>query len=101
EIIGLAGFIYPDGNASNGNPEIFIPSTFRDSTDNKIKGLITAFDPASNSTSWIFKAKGRVPGSVAIVPGAVLFGDRKGFLYAVSTVDGSLIQRIRVARGVQ
>src|SRR2546426_4078095 len=98
-IIGLAGFIYSDGVPSNGNPQIFIPSTFRNSSTGKTHGLITAFNPSSNSTSWTFTAKGHVDGSVVIVPGAILFGDRKGFLYAISTADGHQLKKIDLPFG--
>jgi glucose dehydrogenase len=81
ELVGLSGFVYLGGSSILGNPLIIIPSS---------SGNVTAWTPANNSISWILNTKGRIAGSVAIIPngeggpGAVLFGTRKGWLYAVS-----------------
>jgi outer membrane protein assembly factor BamB len=82
-IIGLAGFIYLNSN----NPEIFVPSYYHPNIS--INGTLAAFIPSSNSLQWRFNTPGRLVGSVAIIPGAVLVGDEDGNLYAVSTTSGS------------
>lgn len=81
-IIGVGGFIYPSG--TNVNPEIFLPS--RNGTSH---GVLEALKTASGKYPWYFSTPGQVDGSVALVPGAVLFGDSVGNLYALATSNGA------------
>ena len=89
-IIGLAGFIYPYGNT---NPELFIPVYGGPANNATCCGFVEAFAPSNNSVMWRFNTSGDVFGSVAVIPGAVLFGDNKGNLYAVSIKSGKQLFR--------
>jgi outer membrane protein assembly factor BamB len=83
-IIGSGGFIY----LAPSNPEIFVPSAFGPNDSN---GILDALIPSSNSIQWSFGTPGTLVGSVAVIPGAVLFGDSRGNFYAVSTSSGKLL----------
>jgi hypothetical protein len=74
-IRGLAGFNY----ISSNNPEIFIPSDYNSG------GILGALTPSNNDIQWSFKTPGNLIGSVAVIPGAVLFGDTDGNMYVFST----------------
>jgi polyvinyl alcohol dehydrogenase (cytochrome) len=82
-IVGSAGFIYLGPN----NPEIFIPS-FNEQIGGEY-GVVKALTPSNGATNWQFNTPGQIIGSVAVVPGAVLFGDASGNFYAVSTGSGT------------
>ena len=73
-IIGVPGYTYLGSN----NPEIFVPSQYGNS------GTLGAYTPATGALQWSFNTPGVLVGSVAVVPGAVLFGDEDGNLYAFS-----------------
>ena len=79
-IIGLAGFIY----LSQNNPELFIPSY--NTVVGGDYGVVKAVTPLDGSLKWPFNTPGTVQGSVVVVPGAVLFGDASGNVFALSTV---------------
>jgi len=83
-IIGLAGFIYRSGTT---NPEIFIPSYYNPNSTTCC-GVINDLNTTSNTISWQFITPAHPFGSVAVIPGAVLFGDNAGNFYAVSTTSG-------------
>jgi len=82
-IIGLAGYIYQSSN----NPELFIPSDYNSA------GVLSAYTPSNNQIQWSFSTPASLIGSVAVVPGAVLFGDTKGNLFAVSDAGKQLFSQ--------
>ncbi|MDE1767796.1 MAG: PQQ-binding-like beta-propeller repeat protein [Candidatus Micrarchaeota archaeon] len=86
-IIGLGGFEYP--NSSDVNPTIFIPASNYDTPP--FNGTVAALDLATDKVSWNFHTNGKLFGSVAVVPGAVLVGDSAGNLYAISTSNGTTL----------
>ncbi len=92
-IIGVAGYSYPSNDITN--PEIFIPTYANghpDFTNTSICcGALDAFVPSANNFAWKFKTLGNIVGSVAVIPGAVLTGDIKGNLYALSVRNGSVL----------
>jgi polyvinyl alcohol dehydrogenase (cytochrome) len=81
-IIGAAGFTYLGPN----NPELFVPS--RNEQVGGEYGVVKAFTPSNGTVMWQFNTQGELLGSVTIIPGALLFGDVLGNLYAVSTTSG-------------
>jgi outer membrane protein assembly factor BamB len=88
-IVGLAGF-YP----STTSPIIFIPSAATSG-----KGELVAYDtssPSFPSSKWTFSASSRVVGSVAVIPGAVLFGDSVGELYAANITNGAALYQSKL-----
>jgi polyvinyl alcohol dehydrogenase (cytochrome) len=91
-IIGLAGFYYP---STQGNPELFIPSSNYPGCSGCL-GVVEALFPSSGNVPWRFPSGGLIVGSVAVVPGAVLFGDIYGNFYAVSIADGSQLFHTQV-----
>jgi len=88
-IIGLPGFIYP--STPKVDPEVFIPT--QGAND---QGLLAALFPASGTYAWKDTTASYLLGSVAIAPGVVFAGDGGGYLYAVSSVDGSILYKTRV-----
>jgi len=107
-IFGLAGFMA----RTAGNPELFIPVHYNPSqsplchdnstgvgTDGADCGAVRALFPKTGSIPWTFVSKGWVLGSVALVPGAVLFGDVEGNLYAIST-SGTALYHYQLPSGV-
>ena len=101
-ITGVAGFYYPSGTV---NPEIFIPSSDDKKIHNKgVLGVVEALVPStgtSGTSAWRFTTPGDIDGSVAVVPGAVLFGDVFGNLYGVSISSGSQLWKTAIPFGVQ
>ena len=103
-IVGVAGFI----NLGPNNPEVFIPS--HNEQVGGEYGVLKALTPSNGTVRWQFNTPVTLLGSVAIIPGAVLFGDTDGNLYAVSTgsghqlfhatVPGSIEGGISVAEGL-
>jgi outer membrane protein assembly factor BamB len=91
-IIGVAGFVYSPGTTVN--PEIFIPSRNGNSA-----GVLVAYNTATSAFSWKYNTPGQIQGSVAVVPGAVLFGDSAGNLYALSTATGSVLFQTALTPG--
>ena len=81
--MGVAGFI----NLGPNNPEVFIPS-HNEQIGGKY-GVLKALTPSNGTVRWQFNTSVTLLGSVAIIPGAVLFGDVEGNLYAVSTGSGA------------
>jgi outer membrane protein assembly factor BamB len=94
-IIGLAGFYYPSGTV---NPEIFIPANYNSSGTNH--GIVEAVKPLTHSVSWSFNRSGAIDGSVAVIPGAVLFGDISGNLYALSMGSGQQLFHTTMTSGI-
>jgi outer membrane protein assembly factor BamB len=98
-VAGLAGYYYPRNNFSN--PEIYIP-TYKngapDFTNSKICcGTLAAYLPAGNRLAWSFNASANLIGSVALIPGAVVFGDIKGDVYALSLTSGKTLWHTSIA----
>jgi polyvinyl alcohol dehydrogenase (cytochrome) len=93
-IVGLAGFMYPSGTT---NPDIFVPVATSGG------GEVVAWDTSvSTSTpAWTFSTAGRMVGSVALIPGAVLFGDAAGYLYAVSMSNGVQLTQFHLPYGIE
>src|SRR5262249_18666811 len=87
DIIAVGGYSYPSGNSSSGNPEIFQPASYTP-PGGRAMGLVSAFYPSTSTFAWQKTVRGVVVGSISVVPGAVLFGDKKGTVYALSTNDG-------------
>jgi outer membrane protein assembly factor BamB len=83
-IRGLAGFNY----ISPDNPEIFVPSG---TNTGHGYGTVVAIYPANDTMAWSFNTPGVMTGSVAVVPGAVFFGDENSNLYAVNSTNGNLL----------
>ena len=98
-ITGVAGFYYPTGNV---NPEIFIPSADNAKVHGKgIGGVVEALVPSAGASEWRFTTPGNIDGSVAVVPGAVFFGDAVGNLYGVSISSGTQLWHTTIPFGVQ
>jgi len=86
-VTGVAGFIY---TTSSTTPEIFVPVNY--DTTKTCCARITAILPSTNKIAWRFKTAGpHVVGSVTVIPGAIIFGDTGGNLYALSTSTGALL----------
>ena len=85
-VIGLGAVIPgPDGGS-----EVIVPTFHNGDYPNEpCCGGLTALDPRNGEIYWTSTALGSVGGSVAAVPGAVLFGDDGGNLFAVATTDGT------------
>jgi len=79
---GLAGFM------NFGNLEVFVPTGL---VTPQCCGAVEAFLPSSGTIVWRFVTPEIVIGSVALIPGAVLFGDSGGNLYAVRTTIGRML----------
>lgn len=92
-IIGLAGLTY---QSNSTNPELFIPAGYNSKT-----GMVEAFFPSNNTIAWKFNTTGVTVVPVTVVPGAVLFGDDAGDLYAVNTTSGSLLYHIKLPDSVE
>ncbi len=84
-IVGAAGFYYSVPNA----PKLIIPSYYE--ANNSVSGAVTALAPSTNKIVWRFYTPGPVVGSVTLIPGAILFGDDKGNVYAINSTSGSQI----------
>jgi outer membrane protein assembly factor BamB len=98
-ITGVAGFYYPTGTV---NPEIFIPSADKTRIHNKgVMGVVEALVPSTKTSAWRVTTPGDIDGSVAVVPGAVLFGDSYGNLYGVSISSGGQLWHTTIPFGVQ
>ena len=72
---------------------MFIPSYYNNGS---VGGIVQAVYPSNGAVAWNFTTNnGVIDGSVALVPGAVLFGDANfkghGDLYAVSTSSGNTL----------
>ncbi|MDE1871699.1 MAG: polysaccharide deacetylase family protein [Candidatus Micrarchaeota archaeon] len=84
-IIGIAG------TTGTNNPEIFVPSFYYQSGTGIYGGIIQALNTSTGNKDWNFSTTGITDGSVAVIPGAILFGDAhftsigNGDLYAIST----------------
>jgi polyvinyl alcohol dehydrogenase (cytochrome) len=89
-IIGVAGYMTAANNPPACCLEVFVPA-YNGSVGISCCGIVVALSPTSNTFAWRFPASGQVIGSVAEVPGAVIFGDVKGNLYAVSSILGTLL----------
>jgi outer membrane protein assembly factor BamB len=86
-ITGVPGFIY---KTSSTTPEIFVPVNY--DTTTTCCARITAILPSSDSIAWRFKVAGpHIVGSVTVIPGAIIFGDTGGNLYALSTTKGAVL----------
>ncbi len=73
------------------NPKVFVP-TYTNAIDiaspaNCCGGLV-AVNTATGHVQWYVSVGANVIGDVAAVPNAVLFGDEKGNVYALSSKDG-------------
>ncbi len=88
-IIGLAAYAY----LSSNNPEIFVPADYNG------EGIVGAYTPSSNGVQWSYVTPAEVVGSVTAVPGAVIFGDQNGNLYAFSD-SGSKLFSIGLPSGI-
>ena len=97
-ILGLAGVIYPNGP---NNPELFIPSHYDSANSSGEGGTLEALYPSNGVVAWKFFTPGTLIGSVAVVPGAVLFGDDLGNLYALSTSDGTLLFQTKFNNSIE
>jgi len=98
-ITGVPGFYYPTGTI---NPVVFIPSADKTKIHNKgVMGVVEALVPSTHSYSWRFKTPGDMDGAVALVPGAVLFGDTYGNLYGVSMATGGQLWHTTIPFGVK
>ena len=89
-VVGLAAVV----PGANGDPEIFVPTykAANDISDPSVCcGGIVALDPVHHAVTWRSRARANVIGSVAAVPGAILFGDAIGDLYAVSSSSGKVL----------
>ena len=100
-IIGLAAV----AGAQTGSPQIFVP-TYRVASDIADPavccGDVVALDPVQHRvTEWTSLAQGNVIGSVAAVPGAILYGDAKGDLYAVSSSSGRVLYQTQLGAAVE
>lgn len=86
-ITGVPGFEY---TTSSTSPEVFVPVNY-DCT-HKCSAKITALFPGNSTIAWTFDAPGpQIVGSVTVIPGAILFGDTSGNLYALSTSNGAVL----------
>jgi glucose dehydrogenase len=85
-VIGPAGFIYPKYTFG---PEIFIPTYYNNT--NGCCGAVEALIPSTNTVSWMDITTGNIRGSVTVIPGAVIFGDLSGRMYAASTTTGNIL----------
>lgn len=94
-IIGLPGFVYPYGRS---NPEVFIPSYYFNSITGACCSQIAALFPSNGTIAWQFLTNdsGFIFGSVAVVPGAIIFGDDAGNLYAISSSSGKQFLRTNI-----
>ena len=86
-ITGVGGFDY---TTSKTAPELFLP--VNSGTTAKCCANVVALLPATSTTAWTFRAAGpQIVGSVTVIPGAILFGDTGGNLYALSTTKGAVL----------
>ena len=91
-IIGLAG------TTNTTNPEIFVPSYY--DLSNSVQGTVVALYPSKSASPWRFDAHGVVDGSVTVIPGAVLFGDVYGYVYAINISNGALLFQTKLQNSV-
>ena len=97
-IIGLGGM------ANTTNPAVYVPSYYNPNKNN-VGGIVTEVFPSNGMVGWHYPTKGVTDGSVAVVPGAVLFGDLifsnlTGYLYGVSTSTGATLFRHKLSAGM-
>ncbi len=59
---------------------------------------LCALDAASGKPAWHFTAGGRIDSPPTITDGRALFGSHDGYLYSVTTDDGTLAWRLLAAR---
>ncbi|MDE1871740.1 MAG: PQQ-binding-like beta-propeller repeat protein, partial [Candidatus Micrarchaeota archaeon] len=98
-IIGLAGFIYRNGSVND--TELFIPSNYNATNSSGNGGEVEAIYPSNGFSPWHVVTPGAIEGSVSIIPGAVIFGDNRGNMYAVSINDGKVIFNTTLNRGIE
>lgn len=96
-IIGLSGVVQKFGN---DDPEIFIPSYY-DIPNVTCCGMVEALVPSTNTVEWQFYTPGNIRGSVTVIPGAVLFGDNDGNLYALSIATGLPLFNTTFKNGIE
>lgn len=73
------------------NPEVFVPlyANSLDVADPRVCcGALVSLNPSHGRVAWYVTVDANVIGSVALVPGAVFFGDAKGNVYGLSTAAG-------------
>jgi polyvinyl alcohol dehydrogenase (cytochrome) len=97
-IIGLAGFIYKNGNASD--PELVIPAHYNATNERGNGGVVEAIYPSNGTMAWRFYTPGNITGSVAIIPNALLVGDTFGNVYALSLSSGTPLFHAGFWRGI-
>lgn len=86
-VIGLAGFT----NVAPNSPQVFVPGYYGANNTIGCCGVVSELTPSNGKVVWNFTTPGKIIGSVAVVPGAVLFGDFYGNLYALSTTTGTML----------
>jgi len=99
-VIGLAAVMPRD----NGDPQVIVP-TYKSAPDISDPavccGDVVALDPVHNNVLWTSPARANVMGSVAAVPGAILYGDAIGDLYAVSSSGGQVLFQRRLGGPIE
>jgi outer membrane protein assembly factor BamB len=100
-ILGISGYVPSErGRAKT----VFVP-TYRFDYDlanpDVCCGGVTAIDIETTAIKWTAQARSQVIGSVAVVRGAVVFGDSKGNLTAVAVTDGRELLRIELEASIQ
>jgi outer membrane protein assembly factor BamB len=99
-VIGNAAVLRGD----SGNPRVFVPG-YSNSVDvaspKNAFGSVAALDALTGKVDWSTTVEGNVIGSVALVPGALLFGDARGNLYALSTKAGGTLFHKRLPNAIE
>ncbi len=99
-VIGLAAVV----PGASGDPRVFVP-TYRSAPDISDPavccGDVVALDPVNHAVVWTSPARANVIGSVAAVPGAILYGDAMGDLYAVSSSSGQVLFQTRLGGPIE
>jgi polyvinyl alcohol dehydrogenase (cytochrome) len=89
--------------ATGGLPTVFVPSygaSLDVAAPKNQFGYVSAIDPATGQVLWSFLNEANVIGSVAAVPGAVIFGNAKGYIYAVSAKGGRKLFEKRLSNAI-
>jgi outer membrane protein assembly factor BamB len=77
-------------DTGHGNPEVFLAA------GSEVFALFPTQPTNASAISWKFAATGKVYGSITSIPGAVVFGDGSGFLYALSSANGNVLLKLNV-----
>lgn len=93
-VIGLAAM------TNTTNPELFIPSYYAPNTSSLNEGVVEAFYPSNQAIAWRVVTPGFIQGSISLIPGAVLFGDSTGNVYALSIATGKKLFTANIPDGI-